>query len=144
MFHFVFLLPDFSAVSVLVALAVVLFILIAVGVVASVIKRRKSLSSTRVKVYKTRPGITIKVSPATPRENRSEASLHKDTVTKSNLVLPKETQKFPTWIKRGWDTGDRKKRRENSSTCEEQTCRLQENCERKKAGKTKRMALEKS
>ncbi|CAH3126047.1 unnamed protein product, partial [Pocillopora meandrina] len=81
--------PGLSAVSFLVASAVVVFILILVGVVASAIKRRNSLSSTRVKVYKTRPGITIKVSPATPIENRSKASLHNDTVTDSNLVLPK-------------------------------------------------------
>lgn len=136
--------PGLSAVSFLVASAVVVFILILVGVVASAIKRRNSLSSTRVKVYKTRPGITIKVSPATPIENRSKASLHNDTVTDSNLVLPKETRKFPSWMKRGWDTGDKRIRRENVSACEEQRCKMQENSERKKARKSKRMALDKN
>ena len=85
------------------ALAVVIAILIAAGIGASAMKKRKSRSPGRVRVYKTRPGITIKVSPATPRENRSEASLSDEAVTVSSLVPSKVTSKSrvpSSWMKR--------------------------------------------
>lgn len=83
--------------------AVVLIILVAVVFGASAMKKRKSRSPGRVKVYRTRPGITIKIFPATPNENNSEVSLnHEMAATPSNLVPPKATSRFRvplSWIK---------------------------------------------
>lgn len=92
----------FSAVAICVGVAVVLVISVAAIFGASAMKKRKPRSRGRVRVYKTRPGITIKIFPATPKENRSEVSLNNETVTPSNLVPPKPTSRFrvPTsWMK---------------------------------------------
>lgn len=56
----------------------VLAILLAAVFGASAMKKRKPHLHGGVKVYRTRPGITIKIFPATPKENRSEVSLNNE------------------------------------------------------------------
>lgn len=66
----------------------VLAILVAAIFGVSVMKKWTPRSSGGVKVYRTRPGITIKIFPATAKDPRSEVSL--------NEIVP---FKLSSWIK---------------------------------------------
>lgn len=86
--------------------AIVLTILVAAVLRASAIKKSKSRSSRPARVLKTRPGITIRIYPATPSQNRREESLDNGVVVSGGLVLSKASSKFQileSWIKR-WNT----------------------------------------
>ena len=82
--------------------AIVLTILVATVLGTSAIKKRKSRSSRPVRVLKTRPGITIRIYPAAPSQNRREESLDNGVVVSGGLVPPKASSKFQileSWIK---------------------------------------------
>lgn len=92
-----------SATGIFLGVVVVLLILIVALIGASAMKKRKNRSPGRVKVFKTRPGITIKIYPATPNRNLSEESLNNDVANPYGLVPPKVTARFRetvTWFKR--------------------------------------------
>lgn len=85
----------FSAAAICVGVVVVLAILVAAVFGVSVIKKWTPHSPGGVKVYRTRPGITIKIFPATPKEHRREVPLNNETVTApSSLVPPKAWSRF--------------------------------------------------
>ena len=93
-----------SATAILVGVAIILAILVAALLGASAMKKRKSRSAGRVKVFRTRPGITIKIYPATPivSPNHSEESLTSKVVASDGLVPPKASSRFRIpafWIK---------------------------------------------
>ena len=94
---------DFSAAAICIGVAVVLAILVAAVFGASAMKKWKPRSPGGVKVYRTRPGITIKISPATPKEPRREVSFNNEIVTApSTLIPPKASPRFrglSSWIK---------------------------------------------
>ena len=84
--------------------AVILAILVAALFGASAMKKKKSRSAGRVKVFRTRPGITIKIYPATPivSRNHSEESLTSKVVACGGLVPPKASSRIRSpafWIK---------------------------------------------
>lgn len=93
----------FSATSICVGIAVVLVILVAVVFGAAAMKKWKPRSHGDVKVYRTRPGITIKIFPATPKQPRREVSLDNEIVTAPNSLVPlKASPRFrglSSWIK---------------------------------------------
>jgi len=93
----------FSATAICVGVAVVLAILVAAVFGVSAMKKWKPRSPGGVKVYTTRPGITIRIFLATPKEPRREASLNNEIVTApSSLVPPKASPRFrglSSWIK---------------------------------------------
>ena len=71
-----YFLAGISATAVCIGVATILLILLAVIFGGRVLKRKmKSRSAGRVRTWKTRSGITIKISPATPRDNGSETSV---------------------------------------------------------------------
>ena len=93
----------FSATAICVGVAVILAILVVAVFGASAMKKWKPRSLGGVKVYRTRPGITIKIFPATPKESRREVSLNNEIMTlPSSLLPPKASPRFrglSSWIK---------------------------------------------
>ena len=78
----------FSAAVICVGIAVVFAILVAAVFGVSVMKKWTLHSPGRVKIYRTRPGITIKIFPATPKEPRREVSLNNEIVTAPSSLVP--------------------------------------------------------
>lgn len=67
-----------------------LVLIVAILFGESAVKKKKSSSSGPVKVFLTRPGITIQIYPATPLRNRSEDSVNDEFLASfhGDLISP--------------------------------------------------------